>query len=74
MKQLPLFPKRFILLINMSSRHLKRHIFICNLGDIRDKKYPGEAKDENTDGQVHPLHALQCLDVIIRRGEECIRA
>jgi hypothetical protein len=58
----------------MSSRHLERHILICDLGDIRDEEDASEAEDENTNSQVHPLHALQCLNVIIRRGEECIRA
>lgn len=64
MKQLPLFPKRLILLIDMRLRNLERHILIRDLGDIRDEKYAREAEDEDPDGQVDPLHALQGRDVV----------
>lgn len=50
MKQLPLLPKRLLLLINMSRRDLERHILIRDLGDIRDEEYARETEDENADG------------------------
>ncbi len=74
MKQLPLFPKRLILLIDMRLRNLERHILIRDLGDIRDEKYARETEDEDPDGQVDPLHALQGLDVVVCRCEEDVGA
>jgi hypothetical protein len=49
MKKLILFPERFILLIDMRSRNLERHILIRDFGNIRNKEYECEAEDEYSD-------------------------
>lgn len=74
MKQLPLFPKWLILLIDMRLGNLERHILIRDLGDIRDEEYPRETEDEDPDRQVDPLHALQGGDAVVCRGEEGVGA
>ena len=58
MEQLPLFPKRLILLIDMGRRNLERHILVCDFGNTRDEEDGCETEDEDADGEVHPLHAL----------------
>lgn len=74
MKQLPLFPKRLILLIDMRLGNLERHILIRDLGDIRDEEYARETENEDPDGQVDPLHALQSRDAVVCRCEEGVGA
>ena len=58
MKQLILFPKRPILLIDMSLRNLKRHILIRDLGNIRKEENNGKTENKDADSEVHPLYAL----------------
>jgi hypothetical protein len=72
MEQLILFPKRLILLIDMSLRNLKRHIFICDLGNIRKEENNRKTKDKDTDGEVNPLHTLQGCYIVRRLCEESI--
>jgi hypothetical protein len=74
MEQLILFPKRLILFIDMRLRNLKRHILICDLGNIRKEENNRKTKDKDSNGEVNPLHALQGRYIIRGLGEESIRA
>lgn len=70
MEQLPLLPERLILLVYVRSRHLERHVLVRDLWDIREEEHGGETEDEDADGEVDPLHALQCSDIVGGLGEE----
>lgn len=74
MEQFPLFPERFILLINMGSSNLERHILIRNFGNIGDEEDGRQTENKDPNGQVHPLHTLQGSYGVGGVGEEGIRA
>lgn len=73
MKQLILFPKRLILLIDMRSGNLKCHILIRDLRNIRDEKDKCQTEDEDANGEVNPLNALERRDIVGRFCEESVR-
>lgn len=50
MEKLPLLPKWLILLIDVGSRHLERHILIRDFGDIRKEENNRKTEDEDADG------------------------
>lgn len=72
MEQTIMFPKRLLRLFNV--RLLHSHIFICDFRYFRDEKHTSQAEDEYAYGEINPLNTLQCLYIIIRLGEEGIRA
>lgn len=74
MKQFILFPKRLVLLIDMSGRHLKCHVLVRDFGNVRNKEDGCETEDEDSDCQIDPLHALKGCDSIVRFGKEDVGA
>lgn len=58
----------------MRLRHLEGHVLVCDFGNIGEEEYAGEQENEDPDGEVDPLHALQGCYIVLCLGEEDIRA
>jgi hypothetical protein len=67
------FPKWFLLFVNVGGRDLECHVFICDFGNCREEEYYGETKDKDTDGKVYPLNALERVDIVLSLREENVR-
>lgn len=50
------------------------HVGIGDLGDVDEEEDGGEQEDEDADGEVDPLHALERVDVVARVLEEDVGA
>lgn len=74
MKDLILLPERLFLLLYMRLGDLELHIRICDFRDVRHEEDKGKTEDEDGNGEINPLDALQSLDVIFSRREEDVGA
>lgn len=74
MEQLVLFPEGLILFVDVGLCYLERHVLVGNFGDIGDEEHSRETKDEDPNGQVYPLYALQGSYIILCACEEDIGA
>lgn len=74
MEQGIMLPERLVLFIDVRLGDLVGHIAVRDFRDIGQEEHPREREDEYADGQIHPLHALQRLNVVRGLREEGVRA
>jgi hypothetical protein len=68
-----MLPEWLVLFINVRSGDLECHVLIRHFGDGGYEENCCQYEDENTNGKVHPLHAFQSVDGVIRIGEKHVR-
>lgn len=70
MEQLVLFPEWLFLLVDVSFGDLEGHVLIGDFGDVGYVKDPSKKEDEDADGEIDPLHALQGCYIVLGISEE----